>query len=91
MAWVDVKMGSEIIASTGSERRLSRTVGTHVANAMTKWMEHLPYRVTDRQIRCEPRTSAGGSALCRRSDVENPPRVRDSFAGGDEIPASSYV
>jgi len=35
MAWVDVKMGSEIIASTGSERRLSRTVGTHVANAMT--------------------------------------------------------
>ena len=43
MAWVDVKMGSEIIASTGSERRFSRTVGTHVANAMMKWMEHLLY------------------------------------------------
>ena len=41
MAWVEVKMESEIIASTGSERRLSRTVGTHVANAITKWMEQL--------------------------------------------------
>jgi hypothetical protein len=47
--------------------------------------------VTDRQIRCEPSTSANGSALCRRSDADNPPRVRHSFAGGDEIPASSYV
>ena len=44
MAWVDVKIGSGIIASTGSGRRLSRTVGTQVANAITKWMEHLPYR-----------------------------------------------
>ena len=42
MAWVDVKMGSEIIAST-ERTALVENVGTQVANAMTKWMEHLPY------------------------------------------------
>jgi len=57
MAWVDVKRGSEIIASTGSGRRLSRTVGTHVANTITKWMEHLPH-LRDRQPD-QVRTSEG--------------------------------
>ena len=31
-------------ASTGSGRRCSNAVATQVANAMTKWEEHLLYR-----------------------------------------------
>jgi hypothetical protein len=44
MAWVDVKRGSGTIASTGSGRRCPNAVATQVANAMTKWEEHLLYR-----------------------------------------------
>jgi len=44
MAWVEVKRGSGTIASTGSSRRCSNAVAMQVANAMTKWEEHLLYR-----------------------------------------------
>jgi hypothetical protein len=68
-----VKMGAEIIGSPGSERRLSRTVGTHVANAITKWMEHLPY-LRDRsadQVRTgnNCRRSGAMSQIGRRKSV----------------------
>ena len=41
MAWVDVKMASGIIASTGSGQRRSRMVAKQVASAITKWKKHL--------------------------------------------------
>jgi hypothetical protein len=37
MAWVDVKMGLGIIASTRSGRRFSRTVAQQVASAITDY------------------------------------------------------
>jgi len=44
MAWVDMKRGSGIMASTGSVRRFSSAVATQVATAITKREEHLLYR-----------------------------------------------
>ena len=44
MAWVDVNSGSGMIRSTGSGRRRSRAVATHVATAITPGNEHLACR-----------------------------------------------
>ena len=60
MAWVDVKMGTGIIGSTGSGRRFSRAVATQVAG-ITKRQEHVlcrfdsetdPSRLEDRSALC---------------------------------------
>jgi hypothetical protein len=42
MAWVDVKIASGTIASTGSGRHFSSRVARHVA-ATAHWKQHLPY------------------------------------------------
>ena len=58
MAWVDMKMASGMIASTGSGRRFSMAVATQVA-AITNWEKHVLYRFGRGQIARKSRIVVG--------------------------------
>jgi hypothetical protein len=91
MAWVDVKRGSGTIASTPRGRRLSNAVAAQVANAMTKWEEHLLYRSDRKADRRETTarisTLAADGRIGRRKSLI----LRGLFRRGNGISAGDVA